>query len=99
MPNLYDGQGYRDPKIMVAPTIALLRAIQGPTPLPTTALQGTGVVQSYPLAILLGGGAAFDGTDGLYAWDEVSVTADNGTSVIKPTAVGAGNPGRWRQIL
>lgn len=97
MPTVLDTPVYYDPRIFVAPTIPNLRLTQGPTPLPTTALAGG--TPAYPIAILLGGGAAFDGTDGLYAWDETSVTADNGTSVIRPTAIGAGNPGRWRQIL
>jgi len=97
MPTQYDGLAYNDPTIFVCPTLAVLRLVQGQTPLPTSALSGE--QQAYPIAVLLGGGAAFDGTDGLYSWDEVSTTADNGTTVIRPTAIGAGNPGRWRQII
>lgn len=97
MPTQYEGLSYNDPTIFVCPTLANLRLVQGQLPLPTSAQSSE--PQAYPIAILLGGGAAFDGTDGLYAWDEVSVTADNGSTVIKPTAVIGGNPGRWRQIL
>jgi hypothetical protein len=98
MPTQYEGLSYNDPTIYVCPTIAVMRLVQGQIPSPTSALSGD--PQAYPVAILLGSGAAFDGiVDGVFAWDEVSTSADNGTTVIKPTAIGAGNPGRWRSIV
>ena len=98
MTTVYDSPVYKASDVFVAPNVAALRLYQGPTPLPTTALAGT--FQGYPVAVLLGGAAAFDGvTDGLYAWDEVSTTADNNSTVIRPTAIGAGNPGRWRAVV
>lgn len=98
MPTEYDRPLYVDPRIFVCPTIANLRLCQGAVPAPTAAASGGN--PSYAIAILLGATAAFDTTtDGIYAWDETSTTADNGTTVIRPTAVAASAAGRWRSIV
>ncbi len=85
MPNRYnngDAVYYYDPDIVVSATLANLRLRRGPAD------------QSGAVAIMFGLSAAFDQAVKIYVWDKDSSTADNGTSVIKPTAV-TGN-GRWR---
>lgn len=85
MPIRYNTGGvdrYADPDIKVSPTLANLRARQGPSDL------------SGAIAILYGGTVAFDQSVKVYVWDKTSAAADNGTTVIQPTAV-TGN-GRWR---
>ena len=94
MPNVYDIPTYKDPSIILCPTTANLRLQSG-----SNDGSATGVATNYSVAILIGGSAAFDGTDGVYVWDGSSTTADNGTTVVKPTAIASASPGRWRQIL
>ena len=73
-----------DPDPWIFETIAKMRL--GPDPV------------HLAMGVLLGSVAAYDGVlNGVYSYDKNSVLADNGTSVIKPTAVtGAG---RWRQVI
>lgn len=44
---------------------------------------------------LLGELAAGDGNGGLYYFDAASTEADAPLSVVRPTAIAAGSPGRW----
>jgi hypothetical protein len=54
------------------------------------------------IAVLVGGAEVFDQAIKLYAWDADSTTADNGTTVIQPTAIevdatlNSTGRGRWR---
>lgn len=54
------------------------------------------------LGVLIGNNAMFDQSLTLWAWDATSTAADNGTSVVQPTAIVVDavlNPtgaGRWR---
>lgn len=53
---------------------------------------------SLPRAVIVAGDAiAFDGGQGVYAWDAASTLADNNTTVIQPTKQLIG-PGRWRKV-
>lgn len=62
-----------------------------------TADNATWCKNTTALSVLYGSSSAFDGTYGLFAWNSASSAGDNGTSIIKPTAV-SGN-GRWIKLL
>lgn len=73
----------RDPANLYYDTLAAMRAFSPP------------IANGRALASLLGGLAYLDGTYGEYAWDPTSVAADNGTTIIKVTAI---TTGRWTRI-
>jgi hypothetical protein len=54
---------------------------------------------SYRVYAILGRVAPGDGLGGFYFFDPTSVVADNGAGVLKPTDIGAGDPGRFIQYL
>ena len=63
------------------PTLAALRLLTG------TDLDGF---------LLLGGSTSpGDGSGGLYYWSAATSTADNGTTVIRPSSILSTQPGRW----
>jgi hypothetical protein len=64
-------------------TIAALRTFVGKT------TDGTTITVR-----VLGGAALGDGGGGAFYWSATSTAADNGTTVVKPTAIGTGT-GRW----
>ncbi len=74
---------YRDPDILYYTTIANMRGF-------------VPVLNNIALAILTGDPPVI-GVGSIYAWDNASAVADNGTTVIKPTDV-SGN-GRWIRII
>lgn len=78
MPIIYDTPARKETGWYVAETAAALRLI-------------TGVPRE--CAVLLGSAAAFDQAVKFLVWDEVSVAAESGTTVIKATAT---TTGRWR---
>lgn len=51
------------------------------------------------VAITLGGSTKWDGTYGMWAWDETSAAADNGTTVVLPTAFTTPKAGRWILVM
>jgi hypothetical protein len=51
------------------------------------------------MVVTLGYYAAGDGGHSEYRWDSASVLTDEGGAVIKPTATGSGDPGRWRLLV
>ncbi len=44
---------------------------------------------------VLGTASVLDGNGGTYVYNTTSSVADNGTTVIKPTPIAGGSPGRW----
>lgn len=66
-----------------ADTVAALRAI------PSANLENN-------QAVAVAGNISFgDGAGGIYVWSELTTTADNGTTIIKPTDVSPMAAGRW----
>jgi hypothetical protein len=80
--------------VQIFPTIAKLRL------LPTA--NNPDWTKGQAIAVVLGNSAAFDQALKIYAWDADLTTADNGTTIIKPTAIDTDatqnptNKGRWR---
>lgn len=48
--------------------------------------------------VVYGSTALGDGGGGIYVWDASETAADDGADFLKPTAVDAGSPGRWRRV-
>jgi len=46
-------------------------------------------------ALVLGGSAIADGGAKMYTWSTSSTATDDGVTVVKPTAINSGSPGRW----
>lgn len=94
MPQIYDTPTYGEVRMLVATSIANLRAQTAPTAV-GNALAGTDKV-TYPICLVLGSAGAIGTNAAFYVWDATSALADNNSTVIKPTSpqVG-GNPGRW----
>lgn len=70
----------------VVDTIAALRATAAPTAASSTLV----LVKHYS--------TAGDGGGGEFYWDSASTATDNGGTIIKPTAVAVGDPGRWMRV-
>ena len=68
-------------------TLANLRTITGSTTNPVMVLGGY-------LSV-----APPDGGGGLFYWDNTSMEADNGGTIVRPTAIAVGSPGRWTRIF
>ena len=47
---------------------------------------------------VLGHTSSNDGGGGVFMWDAASSATDNSGTIIKPTAISTGNPGRWLRI-
>lgn len=60
------------------------------------ALASSGFVNGDNMAVD-GSAAVGDGGGGLYAWDDLSVLADDGSTIIRPTDISALAAGRWIQ--
>jgi hypothetical protein len=41
----------------------------------------------------------FDGGGGIYVWDAGSIAVDDDASIVQPTAIGLGKPGRWGRAV
>lgn len=74
---------WSDPEIWYFDTIANMRGFTPPT-------------SNVSLAFLTGAPASV-GSGGMFAWNNDGADADNGTTIIKPTAV-TGN-GRWYRVI
>lgn len=85
MPQLTTGTFF-SPAICICQTLALLAAVD-------IHLANNNV------ALVIGNAAAFDGSSWLYVYDADFSTADNGSTIIKPTSVLAADPGRWRRVV
>lgn len=54
---------------------------------------------SYAHAQVKGSATALTGIAGVFAWDTDATDTDNGGTVIKPTGVSGGSPGRWKRLF
>lgn len=85
MPQLTAGTFF-SPALVICQTLALLRSVD---------IQ----LANNNVALVIGNTAAFDGSSWLYVYDSDFSTADNGSTIIKPTSVDAADPGRWRRVI
>jgi len=53
---------------------------------------------NFSLCFMQGYRVRGDGGEGLFTWDTNSTLDDDGGTVIQPTAIAAGSPGRWRRL-
>lgn len=64
-------------------------------------LRGISGTQATNPVIVLGGHSSVappDGGGGLFYWDHLSVETDNGGTIVRPTAIPPGSPGRWTRM-
>lgn len=55
--------------------------------------------EGYQVAVLKGYDAIGDGGEGVFVWDALSTEADNTGIVVRPNAIAANEPGRWKRVV
>ena len=84
MPVQHTGEAYLSTSLYSATSVANLRTVTG----------GTGSADGRVAMVFTSGADVV-----VFRWDPADTTADNGTTIIKPTEIDASDPGRWRTRL